>query len=549
MPRSKPTRFWKHVRLTLLNSSSSDRSRAIAVSDPTTTVSDDEEYLTLNLADSLTTFVTTPSMTDCETDSSSSTPSRNSAPPSRSSSIKDYSLGGCGLGKVDKDNLRRRVMIPDRLAVSIVEAVRSRNIAAGLVAEAAAREVGWEDEDPPESPLVLFINSRSGGRLGSVLKGRLENLIGADQVFDLSVTKPSDFVQFGLACLERMADLGDDCAKATRENMRVMVAGGDGTVGWVLGSLGQLYEESREPILPIGIIPLGTGNDLSRSFGWGGSFPLTWRSAVKRSLYKAITGPICRLDSWHIVVSVPVGDLIKLPHSLRHLGESTFTPDGYIEGLIPETMTCFDGAFYNYFSIGMDAQVAYDFHQLRDEKPYLAQGPLTNKLIYTGYTCKQGWFFTPCISDPSLRGLKHILRLSVKRINCLEWEQIPVPSSVRAIVMLNLHNYASGRNPWGNLKPEYLEKRGFVEAQMDDGLLEIFGFKQGWHASLVMVEIISAKHIAQASAIRLEIRGGEWRNAYMQMDGEPWKQSMNTEYSSFVEIKRVPYHSLIINGE
>lgn len=69
--------------------------------------------------------------------------------------------------------------------------------------------------------------------------------------------------------------------------------------------------------------------------------------------------------------------------------------------------------------------------------------------------------------------------------------------SVRAIVALNLHNYASGRNPWGNLKPEYLEKRGFVEAQSDDGLLEIFGLKQGWHASLVMVELISAKHIAQ----------------------------------------------------
>lgn len=109
-----------------------------------------------------------------------------------------------------------------------------------------------------------------------------------------------------------MADLGDDCAKDPRENMRVMVAGGDGTVGWVLGSLGQLYGESREPILPIGIIPLGTGNDLSRSFGWGGSFPLTWRTAVKRLLYK----------------------------------------DGYIKGLLPETMTCFDGAFYNYFSIG-----------------------------------------------------------------------------------------------------------------------------------------------------------------------------------------------------
>lgn len=40
-------------------------------------------------------------------------------------------------------------------------------------------------------------------------------------------------------------------------------------------------------------------------------------------------------------------------------------------------------------------------------------------------------------------------------------------------------------------------QRGFVEAHPDDGLLEIFGLKQGWHASFVMVDLISAKHIAQ----------------------------------------------------
>lgn len=36
-----------------------------------------------------------------------------------------------------------------------------------------------------------------------------------------------------------------------------------------------------------------------------------------------------------------------------------------------------------------------------------------------------------------------------------------------------------------------------MEAHADDGLLEIFGLKQGWHTSFVMVDIISAKHIAQ----------------------------------------------------
>ncbi|KAF0899828.1 hypothetical protein E2562_024861, partial [Oryza meyeriana var. granulata] len=364
------------------------------------------------------------------------------------------------------------------------------------------------------------------------------------KVFDLTVVKPSDFVEYALACLEQLADAGDHSAKSIRHNLRVMVAGGDGTVGWVLGCLGDLYVQNREPVPPVAVIPLGTGNDLSRSFGWGASFPFGWKAAAKRSLYKAIFGSVSCLDSWHVVVSMPGrGDEeeeeeLDLPHSLRNLGECTFYDDGTAEGELPETVSCFDGVFYNYFSIGMDAQVAYGFHHLRDEKPFLASGPLSNKLIYAGYTCKQGWFFTQCISDPELRGLRNIIRLSIKKMDSSEWENIPVPSSVRAIVALNLHNYASGRNPWGNLKPEYLEKRGFVEAQSDDGLLEIFGLKQGWHASLVMVELISAKHIAQAAAIRLEIKGGQWRDAYMQMDGEPWKQPLNPEYSTFVDIKK-----------
>ena len=40
-------------------------------------------------------------------------------------------------------------------------------------------------------------------------------------------------------------------------------------------------------------------------------------------------------------------------------------------------------------------------------------------------------------------------------------------------------------------------QKGFVEAQTDDGVLEVFGLKQGWHTSFVMVELITAKHLAQ----------------------------------------------------
>uniref|UniRef100_A0A2P2QM00 Diacylglycerol kinase n=1 Tax=Rhizophora mucronata TaxID=61149 RepID=A0A2P2QM00_RHIMU len=467
----------------------------------------------------------------------------------RSSVIE--SIRGCGLSgvRIDKEDLKRKLMMPKYLRLAVRDAIRSKDAASPADRYLNGGEVGGGSEQPPEGPMVVFVNSKSGGRHGPELKERLQQLMGEEQVFDISDVKPPQFVHYGLGCLEKLAMLGDFCAKDIREKLRIMVAGGDGTVGWVLGSLSELYREGREPVPPVGIIPLGTGNDLARSFGWGGSFPFAWKSAVKRSLFRAISGPVCRLDSWQVLVSMPCGEVVDPPYSLQPTEECSLDQGLEVEGQLPAKLNCYEGVFYNYFSIGMDAQIAYGFHHLRNEKPFLAQGPISNKLIYSGYTCTQGWFLTPCISDPSLRGLKNILRMHVKKVNCSEWEQIPVPKSVRAIVVLNLHNYGSGRNPWGTPSPEYLEKRGFVEAHVDDGLLEIFGLKQGWHASFVMVELISAKHITQAAAIRLEIRGGEWKDAFMQMDGEPWKQPMNREYSSFVEIRRVPRQSLMINGD
>ncbi|KAL3532906.1 hypothetical protein ACH5RR_006427 [Cinchona calisaya] len=474
------------------------------------------------------------------------------ATQSARSSVID-SLKGCTLAglRIPKEELRKKITIPEYLRIAMKESILAKDVNS-LAAQTlfdAARAAGGELVQPPEGPLVVFINSRSGGRHGPELKARLQILMGEEQVYDLSLVKPHEFVQYGLGCLEKFSDLGDGCAKEVRDKLRVVVAGGDGTVGWVLGCLGELHKECREPVPPTGIIPLGTGNDLSRSFGWGGSFPFNWKSAIKKTLDRVTDAPVCRLDSWNLVLSMPAGEALETPYSLKPCEEISLDEGLGVEVELPEKTSCYQGVFYNYFSIGMDAQVAYGFHHLRNEKPYLAQGPISNKLIYSGYSCKQGWFFTPCSSDPSLRGLKNILRIHIKKVNCSDWEPIPIPASVRSIVALNLPSYGSGRNPWGNLKPEYLEKRGFVEAHADDGLLEIFGLKHGWHASIVMAELISAKHIAQASAICFELRGGEWNEAYMQMDGEPWKQPINNDYSTFVEIKRVPFQSVMVHGD
>lgn len=53
----------------------------------------------------------------------------------------------------------------------------------------------------------------------------------------------------------------------------------------------------------------------------------------------------------------------------------------------------------------------------------------------------------------------------------------------------------------------------------------------------------------QAAAIRFEFRGGEWKEGFMQIDGEPWKQPISKNSTTVVEIKRVPLQSSVIDGE
>ncbi|XP_074556951.1 diacylglycerol kinase 7-like [Curcuma longa] len=93
-----------------------------------------------------------------------------------------------------------------------------------------------------------------------------------------------------------------------------------------------------------------------------------------------------------------------------------------------------------------------------------------------------------------------------------------------------------------------LIREGFMRLERMMDCLS-FGMKQGWHASMVMVEIISAVHIAQAAAVKLELRVGDWNRAYLQTDGEPWKHPLNREHSTFLKIKRVPFQSRMINGK
>ncbi|KAG8493193.1 hypothetical protein CXB51_010610 [Gossypium anomalum] len=299
------------------------------------------------------------------------------------------SLAGIAL---DTDELRRRLLMPQYLRLAMLDSITKKDIDGG---DQHFPSSGSADVPCPEPPMIVFINPRSGGRNGPVLKERLQKLISEEQVLDLEDVKPHEFVRYGLACIEKWANYGDFCAKEIRQNIRIMMLINYDSVSLlsnfldseeqiaqtVLGCLGELNQNGREPVPPVAIIPLGTGNDLSRSFGWGGSYPFTWKSGIKRTLHRASVGPVSNLDSWHVVVQVPGGEVADPPYYLKAAEECSLDKTLEIEGDLPDKVNFYEGVFYNYFSIGMDAKVAYGFHHFRNEKPHLAQGPLVNKVF------------------------------------------------------------------------------------------------------------------------------------------------------------------------
>ncbi|CAM1302894.1 DGKE (predicted) [Pycnogonum litorale] len=322
-----------------------------------------------------------------------------------------------------------------------------------ISSQMTANECKWR-------PLIVVGNRKSGDNEGQLILQAFRRLLNPLQVIDLYDLPPENAVVW--------------CHLLRDQICRILIAGGDGTVGWVLNTIENFKLEYQPHVC---ILPLGTGNDLSRVFGWGESY--SGDVDVQKIISDIAGAKPVKLDRWKIKIKT---ERLRIPRKTKEI-----------------LMT-------NYASVGVDALVTLNFHKTRESKFYLYGSRLINKFLYLSY------------------GTKDILERECKDLHKkvdveLDGRVITLPE-LEAIVVLNIPSWGAGVRPWTMGQANTDDSSLIQHQRIDDGRLEVFGVYSSFHIAQLQVGLSEPIRIGQAETVTIRLH----ENVPMQVDGEPWEQ-------------------------
>ena len=179
--------------------------------------------------------------------------------------------------------------------------------------------------------------------------------------------------------------------------IKILIAGGDGTV---LGIVEDLNKENIDLNRCIfGSMPFGTGNDLSHALGFGSECTVGDINNFQRVLFTYLIGVESKIDIWELTLDMnkengAIYDVIKDGEKLKEDKEKN-------------KILTFKKTFVNYFSLGFDARVGFQFEQRR------TSSRCCNKFVYAIegakriFCCKKNYGLTQLL-DGFLEGNNNI---------------------------------------------------------------------------------------------------------------------------------------------
>jgi diacylglycerol kinase (ATP) len=384
------------------------------------------------------------------------------------------------------------------------------------------------------TPLLVFVNTRSGPQQGAMLIAQLRRLLNPIQIWDLAKGGPESVLESFLVL--------------TR--LRILVCGGDGTVSWIVSSLESMKLKRKWP--PIALLPLGTGNDLARIHGWGGGYNNESLIAILEQISESY---ISLLDRWDVTIDDK--------HSKK------------------KEHKC----FMNYLGVGADAQAALQVHYLRESRPDWFFSRIVNKV----------WYGIFGAEDIIMASSVHV-RKEIKLV--ADGVEIPLPQDSQGIILLNIDSYAGGVPMWTNgtkvnlddfsrpttpyrRSPRRTKSMSSISHRLrhtgdpgsgsmdrndsaddlqmltmsdeeryehvtacdrpsscQDGLLEIVSIRGAFHLGQIRVGLSNAQRLCQCREAVITIKN----KVAVQIDGEPWKQRACT-----IRITRKKEHAVMLH--
>lgn len=367
-------------------------------------------------------------------------------------------------------------------------------------------------EDTRDTPLLVFVNSRSGSQQGLILKMQLRSLLNPIQVWDLADGDPEKVLK----------------SFSVFSRLRLLVCGGDGTVSWIISALDKMKLEKWPPIA---ILPLGTGNDLARVHGWGSGYA---NESLLQILNQVQESYVSLLDRWTLTID-------PKKRQKKELEKKPFT---------------------NYMSIGMDALSALQVHNLRENSPHMFFARAVNKVWYAVFGAEDA-------IKASYTDLHEQIVLEADGV------EVPIPKNSQGLIFLNIDSYLGGVPLWSRGVPVFKtnprktrERRysegyirelnniglsktltksyddqdtscdldtSFAESLEDkleriiacdtpsscqDGRIEVISHSGNFHLGQIRVGLSTAKKVCQCGTVRIKLK----KKIAVQIDGEPWMQ-------------------------
>ena len=170
-------------------------------------------------------------------------------------------------------------------------------------------------------------------------------------------------------------------------------------------------------------------------------------------------------------------------------------------GVVEKTSVCF-------FSVGFDASIAMQFHQLRERTPCCADS--VTKIV-AGHAV---------LGFAEAFAARKYLRPGVLSLR-VDGREVAIPPGARTLQFFNIHSSATGIDFFGCDEPSAPEElQEYEPPNIGDGLIEIVATMSAWHLGAIRLGFGHSHRVAQGASVEMVLR----EPLPVQVDGEPWLQ-------------------------